>query len=96
MVKQRADPMNAIMLSNAGKIIAIMTNIMMLMMRTANFKIPRLQLLSPVREWWSCTARASRPVSTSMVLTIGRAFKGSFVRGIMAMKILMNNERALG
>ena len=96
MVKHRADPMNAMMLSNAGKIIAMMTNIMMVMMRTANFNNPRLQLLSPVREGWSGAARASKPVSTSIVLTIGQAFRGIFVRGIMAMKILMSNERAPG
>lgn len=96
MVKHRADPMNAMILSNAGKTIAMMTNMMMVIMRTANFKNLRLQLLSPAREGWSATARASRPVSTSIVLTIGRAFRGIFVIGIMAMKILMSNERALG
>jgi len=96
MVKHSADPMNAIMLSNAGKIIAMTTNIMMMMMRTANLMNARLQLLTPVKEGWSGAVRASRPVSISIVLTIGRAFRGSFVMGIMAMKILMSNERALG
>jgi hypothetical protein len=96
MVKQSADPMNAMMLSNEGKIIAMMTNMIMAMIRTVALRSSRVQLLSPMREELSDTTRASRPVSASIVLTIGRAFRGSFVRGITAMKILMSNESALG
>lgn len=96
MVKQSADPMNAMMLSNAGKIIAMMTNVMMVIMRTTTLRSSRVQLLSPAKYDCSGEARASRPVSTSIVLTIGRAFKGSFVIGMMAMNMLMSKESALG
>lgn len=38
----------------------------------------------------------SRPVKTSTVETMGRALRGTFVRGIMAMNILMMIESIRG
>lgn len=42
------------------------------------------------RDW------ASSPRITSMVETIGRALRGTFVRGMMAMKIERRTERVRG
>ena len=39
---------------------------------------------------------ASRPEKSSIVETMGRALRGTFVSGIIAMKMLMRMERARG
>lgn len=40
--------------------------------------------------------RESRPNKTSNVETIGRAFNGTFVSGMIAMQIAMKTETPLG
>lgn len=86
IMKHKHEPINAMMLSKAGKIIEIMTKMIIIVMRTTIFRIPRPKLEHPINVSLSGTTRASRPISASIVATIGLAFKGSFVRGMMAMK----------
>jgi hypothetical protein len=88
--------MKAIMLSNAGKTIAIITNITITAALTKILNIPRDQLESPVRGGASEMSCALEPVNDSIMQTRGRAFKGNFVSGIMAIRTQRAIERARG
>lgn len=89
IVKHNELPMNAIMLSKAGKMIAMITNMIKVMMRMLIFRTPRNVLERPVR--WGVGGTVGeevlRPRRTSMVDIIGRPFRGTFVKGMMAMKM---------
>jgi hypothetical protein len=50
----------------------------------------------PVRAGVSETVSGPSPVRVSIVDTIGRPFKGTFVRGMMAMKMQVKIERVRG
>lgn len=92
----KALPINDIIESNDGKRIDMMTNMMTTTTRMMIFRMPRVQLVIPTRAELSEIARGSRPAKTSIVLTMGRAFKGSFVNGIMAIRMLMKTALPLG
>lgn len=90
MAKQSADPMNAIMLSKWGNRMDITTNTTMTRIRNAILRA------STVQDEDSDAGRRCRPVRTSMVEKMGRAFRGSLVSGIMAMKMVKRTDRAWG
>lgn len=89
MVKHNDDPMNAMMLSNAGKIMAMTTNTIMTKIRMAILRMPRVYAESPVSTGDSEMAWGPTPNISSSVETIGRAFNGNLVRGMMAMNTLI-------
>lgn len=95
MVKHKLLPMNAMMLSNAGKRTEIATNSTGKSTRIASLRMPRAEDERPVRAWTSATVWL-RPNHNSISPTIGRALSGSLVRGTMAMKPQRAIERPRG
>lgn len=63
---------------------AIPTNITLHKMRRQIFRKPRKVAVSPATGSLVGRVLASRPVITSMVVIMGRAFKGVLVKGTMA------------
>ena len=92
MLKQATLPRRVIMRSNDGKIIATTTNMRMVTTRSVIFRHPRVRPDMPSMDDDMARERVSRPKRTSSVLTIGRAFSGIFVSGIMAIQIAMRTE----
>jgi hypothetical protein len=80
--KHNDEPMNAIILSNAGKIIAMMTTRMIVLVRRR------------MRRGVEGGEDGDKRVSS--VEFIGRDARGTFVRGIMAMNIEMRRVRGRG
>jgi hypothetical protein len=95
-VKHRADPINAIMLSNAGKKIAVTTNTTMVRIREVTFNSPRAKLDVATVDSFSVGAEESKPVNSSRVVIIGWAFRGIFVRGIIAIRMHIITVRVSG
>lgn len=96
IVKHNAEPMNAIILSNAGNTMARATNTIMTATRVVTFSRPLVWLERPLREGLLGTARESRPVKTSIVLMMGRTLRGNLVSGMIAMNTLTRIVRDLG
>jgi hypothetical protein len=89
MLKQATLPRSVIMRSNDGKRIAIPTKMTIVRTRSMILRHPRLSPDMPSMEDDMERERVSRPKRTSSVLTIGRAFNGIFVNGMMAMQMAM-------
>lgn len=96
IVKHKALPINAIMLSKAGKMMAMITNMTITAMRIMTLSMPRVQEERPTRDSLSDTARESSPEKTSIVETMGRALRGTLVKGMIAMKMDIMTERTRG
>lgn len=93
MVKHSEEPMNAMMLSKAGKTMAMRTNSTTTDTRMTILRSPRVNEVRLGEEERVC---GSRPEKNSMVETMGRAARGTLVSGMMAMKMLMIMERDRG
>lgn len=96
IIKHKQEPINAMMLSNAGKTIANKTKETITTTRIAIFWMPRPNFEHPTRASSLGTVHTSRPVSASRVATIGLAFRGSLVSGMMAMKMQRSTVNACG
>src|SRR4051812_29403224 len=93
MVKHNALPMNAMILSNAGKTMDIHQKTTTIKMRIAIFITPRKYIDRPTRPELSETVCWCKPKRTSMVDTMGRAFRGIFVSGMMATNMAMRGQQ---
>ena len=92
MEKQSEEPMNAIMLSKAGKMTAMSTMLRMVDARRARrARTVVVVVVVRVEEAWG-----EMPQRVSRVETMGRAARGILVRGMMAMKTLMVTVREGG
>jgi len=78
--------MNAMILSKAGKMIEIHRNTITMRMRMAIFITPRKYMERPTRPGLSATVCWCKPRRTSTVDTMGRAFRGIFVNGMIPTK----------
>lgn len=94
-VKQKKEPIRAMILSNEGKIIATTTKTIVTPMRIVHFKIPRVSADIPTIFSESEIARTSRPDRISKVDIIGRALRGIFVMAGKA-KVNMSSNSFLG
>lgn len=93
-VEHRRLPINAMMASKAGKMIAVITKTIIMTIRITILSMPRDQADSPTRSGLVDKAWTLRPEKSSTVETIGRAFRGSLVRGMIAMDIDMRTVNA--
>lgn len=73
IVKVRAEPENAMMVSKEGTRIAIRRMMTMVMIRMKSLRIPRVEPERPTREEDAGTFWEERPRRSSTVTTIGRA-----------------------
>ncbi len=84
------------MVSKAGKSIEMAKKARSVRMRTETVAAVYQRADQPDRGWASGARGWCRPTRTSRVLMMGRALRGIFVRGMIAMKVHIRRVRTLG